>query len=273
MTSCEVWGSPISHSLSPALHSAAYQVLGLDWTYDRRAVDTASFDTDWATHGVHLRGVSLTMPLKPLAFSRADIRDDAALLTEAVNTLLPGEKVRGFNTDVGGLAAALVEAGHQHPMRVRILGAGATAASAIVAALERGAREIEVTARRPEAAAPLVRLAEHLGMKGAATPLDAPDLHAEVTISTFPVTVDPDPGALARWIERGGDLYDVTYGGWPGPLARAWGASGAHAHSGLGMLLHQAVRQVRVFVTGDVDTPLHGEPRVLAAMRHAVMGD
>ena len=67
-----VWGDPIAHSQSPALHSAAYAALGLDWQYDRRQVDEAGFDA--AIDGLDdaWRGLSLTMPLKERAFDRAD---------------------------------------------------------------------------------------------------------------------------------------------------------------------------------------------------------
>ena len=81
---------------------------------------------------------------------------------------------------------------------------------------------------------------------------------------------DRDAAILA---ERGGLLYDVVYGGWPTPLALAWQASGASAVNGLGMLVQQAVRQIRAFATGDADTPLPDEDAVVDVMRSALMGD
>ena len=71
----------------------------------------------------------------------------------------------------------------------------------------------------------------------------------------------------------GGLLLDVVYGHWPTALASAWGRAGHPAVSGLGMLLHQALLQVRIFTSGDPDVPVDDESAVLAAMREAIMGD
>ena len=68
-------------------------------------------------------------------------------------------------------------------------------------------------------------------------------------------------------------LLDVVYGHWPTPLAHAWRRSGRHAASGRGMLLHQALLQVRIFAGGDPDAALPDESDVLAAMRLALVGD
>ncbi|MGN8025827.1 hypothetical protein [Microbacterium sp. 22242] len=142
-----VWGDPIEHSRSPALHDAAYRVLGLDWEYGRRRVDAAGFDAAIAGLDRTWRGLSLTMPLKERAFARADVADDDARLTGAANTLLLGETAHGFNTDVGGLAAALVEAGLGSSRTARVLGGGATARSAMVSLLRLGVERIEVVTR------------------------------------------------------------------------------------------------------------------------------
>ncbi|MBM3717232.1 MAG: shikimate dehydrogenase, partial [Actinobacteria bacterium] len=161
----EVWGDPIAHSRSPRLHAAAYAELGLDWQYGRRQVAEASFVPAVEGLDAAWRGLSLTMPLKHAAARRAVTLDDDARRTGAVNTLLLGEDgPRGFNTDVAGLARALVDYGVAAPRRVRILGAGATATSALVSAAGSGAREIEVRARRPEAAEPLRALGADLGV-------------------------------------------------------------------------------------------------------------
>lgn len=264
-TRLAVWGDPIAHSKSPDLHAAAYRVLGLDWKYGRRQVAAEEFapalgglDSSW-------RGLSLTMPLKEEAFRAATRRDAHAELTGAVNTLLLGEVVAGFNTDVGGIIDALREAGITEVGRVRILGAGATAASALIAASELGAERIEVSARRPERAGGLVSLGERAGVLVDARPLGEPALEADLTIATLPSgTVLPDElaGSLAT---RGGTLFDAAYAPWPSALAGAW--SGRSVVSGLGMLLHQAVRQIRIFRHGDPLVPLPDEPAVVAAMR------
>ena len=77
----------------------------------------------------------------------------------------------------------------------------------------------------------------------------------------------------ARLSAGGGLLYDVVYGHWPTALATAWQAAGHPAVNGLGMLLQQAVRQIRIFATGEATDPLEREDAVVAVMRRAVMGD
>jgi shikimate dehydrogenase len=269
----EVWGDPVSHSRSPALHSAAYRVLGLDWAYDRRRVDAEEFPSALETYGPRLRGVSLTMPLKDVAFRAADSRDRRATLTGAVNTLLPDGR-RGFNTDVGGIVRSVREAGVEGVERARIVGAGATARSALAALAELGAGEVDVASRRPEPVAVLAELGAEMGVRVTATPLAAASFAAvPLTLATLPGGAEVDTGAAGRLAASGGLLSDAVYGHWPTRLADAWSAIGAPAQDGLGMLLHQALLQVRVFVAGDPEAPLADEDAVLAGMRLALMED
>ncbi len=270
---CEVWGSPIGHSRSPQLHRAAYAALGLAWTYERREVDEAAFTSALAGAAGHLRGLSLTMPLKQRAYQAAQLRDEPAERTGAVNTLLLGATIAGFNTDVGGLAAALREWGVADAHSVRVLGAGATATSALAAAAQLGIAHVTVSARRPEAATDLVDRARTWGVTAQVESLNAPDNHVDLTISTLPAGSALSERTLDALRDHGGALYDVAYGDTPGPVAASWVAGGAPATSGLTMLLHQAVLQVRIFVSGTPETPLPDEPAVVAAMRAAVMGD
>lgn len=271
----EVWGDPIAHSRSPQLHAAAYRVLGLDWTYGRRQVGEQEFPRELArARDAGMRGVSLTMPLKWPGFAAATWRDPRAELTGAVNTLrIEGDALRGFNTDVGGIVRALREAGIDDIDRARIVGAGATATSALVALQELGARHIDVVARRPPAVAPLQQLGARLGVEVTAVPLEASS-HAAVpvTVATLPGDAHVDPAAADALAQAGGLLLDVVYGHWPTALSQAWERAGHPALSGEGMLLHQALLQVRVFVTGDTSTVVPQEPDVLAEMRLALVG-
>ena len=263
-----VWGDPITHSKSPALHAAAYRVLGLDWEYGRRQVDAAAFAGALDGLDARWRGLSLTMPLKEEAFRAAATRDAHAELTGAVNTLLLGDEIAGFNTDVGGIVDALSEAGIVAARSVRILGAGATAASALVAAAELGAEMVDVSARRPERAAALVSVGERIGVAVETRALHDVPAEVDLTIATLPSgTVLPEEIATAL-VARGGALFDAAYAPWPSALAAAWG--GAPVVSGLGMLLHQAVRQIRIFHHADPSTALPDEAAVVAAMRAAL---
>lgn len=146
----EVWGDPIAHSRSPAMHAAAYAFLGLDWTYGRRRVPAGEFGATFAALGDTHRGLSVTFPLKQEAAAACDTLDASALRTGAVNTVLRGAAgIRGWNTDVGGIVDALAEHGITAVSRGRVVGAGATATSALVALCTLGADHVEIIARRP----------------------------------------------------------------------------------------------------------------------------
>lgn len=270
----EVWGDPIAHSRSPRLHAAAYRTLGLDWTYGARRVSEETFPAELAALPADYRGLSLTMPLKGAAFTAAVSRDRPSALTGAVNTLLlETSGPRGFNTDVGGLVRAVREEGWEGAETARIVGAGATATSALVALAELGVRHVEVIARRLEAADPLIALGDDLGVAVSSGPFVARFGTVHLTIAALPGDAAVPADVTDALAAGGGPLMDVVYGHWPTALSEAWERAGAGARSGLGMLLHQALLQVRVFVLGDPERELPDEAAVLAEMRLAVMGD
>ena len=267
-----VWGDPVAHSLSPRLHAAAYRTLGLDWSYGRRRVDAASFPAELAALGADVRGLSLTMPLKGVAFAASTTRNRHAELSGAVNTLLLTDGgVRGFNTDVAGIAADVVEHAVDQIDRARIIGSGATATSALLALRELGVRSIEIVARRPEALGRLAALGEQVGVTVTTAALEAGAFgEVPLTISTLPGGAVLDDAVCDALAAHGGMLYDVVYGHWPTALASAWERRGTVAVPGIGMLVQQALRQVRVFLTSSDEQPLPEEAAVLAAMRAAV---
>lgn len=267
----EVWGDPIAHSRSPQLHRAAYAQLGLDWSYERRRVTEETFDAELAGLGAAWRGLSVTMPLKGCAFAAAHTRDAHATLTGAVNTLLLGPERHGFNTDVGGIVDAFAEAGLASLRHGRILGTGATAASALVALAAMGAADVDVRARRPERAAELARIAAELGVTLTVSEFADAATAVDATVATLPSGTVLDADLSASLAAAGGVLFDAAYAPWPSALAAQWGT--APVISGLAMLLFQAVRQVRIFTTGEQETPLPDEPAVVAVMRGALMGD
>jgi shikimate dehydrogenase len=269
-TRLAVWGDPIAHSKSPELHDAAYRVLGLDWEYGRRRVTADGFAEAFGERDATWRGLSLTMPLKEEAFRTAETRDAHAVATGAVNTLLLGDTVAGFNTDVGGIVDALAEAGITRADDVRILGAGATAASALVAATELGATRIDVRARRPERARVLISIGRGLDVDVSVHALDHASPSTALTIATLPSGTALPAQIVESLAAGGGALFDAAYAPWPSALASAW--NDGTVISGLGMLLHQAVRQIRIFRHGDPAVPLPDEPVVIAAMRGA-LGD
>ncbi|MEV4774838.1 shikimate dehydrogenase [Microbacterium sp. LWH12-1.2] len=263
-----VWGDPIAHSKSPALHAAAYTVLGLDWEYGRRQVTGDAFADELGSLDESWLGLSLTMPLKEHAFRAAATHDRHAEMTGAMNTLLLGEELAGFNTDVGGIIDALAERSITEVRTARILGAGATAASALVAVAEIGAIRVDVRARRPERAAGLVELGTRLGIDVQVAPLDDAAEAVDITVATLPSGTVLAEESAARLAHGGGALFDAAYAPWPSALATTWGDG--VVVSGLGMLLHQAVRQIRIFLNGDPAHVLPDEPAVIAAMRAAL---
>ena len=247
-----VLGSPVTHSLSPVLHRAAYRLLGLDWTYDAVEVDETTLAAFLAELGPEWAGLSLTMPLKAAVLPLLDEVEPLGAAVGAVNTVVLRDGRRlGSNTDVPGLAAALSEhgldaAGLGLLDRVVVLGSGATARSAVAALA--GAREIVVVARRPDAfAAPggaSVRLA---GWDRLAAEMSAP-----LVVSTVP-TGGSD--ALAAAVpDAPGLLFDVVYDPWPTALARRWQDRGGDVLGGLDLLVHQAALQV-LAMTGSTAAP------------------
>ncbi|SDS65852.1 shikimate dehydrogenase [Microterricola viridarii] len=274
-----VLGSPIAHSQSPAIHAAAYTALGLDWGYDRVELTEPELAGFLAARGSEWRGFSLTMPLKTEAFALADELDDAARATGAVNTLLltqsqGGRRLLGFNTDVAGIVNSLAEHGVQQAGSVTILGGGATAGSAILAAAELGAHSVTVAVRTPAKAAGLQRQADAVGVALRIVPLEgavAAASASDLLLSTLPGGSDTglvfEPGVIGAL-----PLYDVAYAPWPSALGAQWQAAGGQLMSGLGMLLHQALVQVRIFVSGDPHAPLPDEAGVFRAMVAAVEG-
>lgn len=268
-----VLGSPIEHSQSPALHRAAYDVLGLDWEYD--AVDVTADDLAAFIEGLgpEWRGLSLTMPLKKSVVPLLGETDRIAEQTGAANTvLLDDGVVRGFNTDVPGFVRALSAAGLESAHFVHILGGGATAASALVAAAELGAEKVDIYVRSLERSVWLEPLAHQLGLMVRIRPLSQADRSLDVpdlVISTLPGGATTD-ALYTDSTRRKAVLFDVSYDPWPSALGRSWNAVGGHVVSGLALLAHQALLQVRIFVSGDPLQPLDGEETVLAAMLDAV---
>jgi shikimate dehydrogenase len=233
-----VLGSPIAHSLSPALHRAAYAALGLDWTYDAVEVSSDGLAGFVEGLGPEWAGLSLTMPLKQVVLPLLDEVSDVARLTGAANTVVLRDGRReGHNTDVAGIVAALREAGTGDLSRAAVIGAGATAASALVA----------------------------LGIElrvGELHPLELEDRWPQVVISTLPAGAADALAALSDPSGNVPTLLDVVYAPWPTALASVYSAAGGVVVGGAAMLLHQAAAQVELMT---------GQPAPLDAMRAALL--
>ncbi|MFF9279311.1 shikimate dehydrogenase [Streptomyces griseosporeus] len=258
-----VLGKPIAHSLSPVLHRAAYAELGLEgWTYDRFEVDEAALPDFVDGLGPEWAGLSLTMPLKRAVLPLLDEISDTARSVEAVNTLVftdDGRRV-GDNTDIPGMVAALREHGIEQVDSAAVLGAGATASSALAALARVCAGEITVYVRSEARAAEMRAWGERLDVEvRTADWADAAEaLRAPLVVATTPAgTTD----ALAAAVpERPAALFDVLYDPWPTALAARWSMFGGAVVSGLDLLVHQAVLQVEQ-MTGRSPAPLEAMRR------------
>lgn len=254
-------GRPIAHSLSPALHRAAYVALALDWNYEAIDCDEAGLPgllaerRGWA-------GFSCTMPLKRAVLAVADEIRPAASAIGAGNTLLPrpGGGWIADNTDVTGILATLGEAGVA-PSSVTVLGAGGTAQAAVAAVAELGIERCSVLVRDASRTAAVHAAADALGVliEVATLEVSAAGLSADLIVSTLPRGA-ADPFAAAGW-HAGQTVLDVVYDPWPTRLAAAAAASGARVLSGSRLLLHQAAAQVELMT---------GRPAPVDAMRAAL---
>jgi shikimate dehydrogenase len=264
-----VLGSPIAHSLSPALHTAAYGALGLSgWTYEAIECDEAGLPGLLASLGPEWAGLSLTMPLKRAVLPLLDRADPLVTQVGGANTvLLSGAGRAGYNTDVPGLVAALGEAGVQvaggelepGAEPVLVLGGGATARSALAALRQVGARSAVAAVRDPAAAMPLLDAGRRMGIR---TRLAESRLRPwRLVLSTVPAgAADGYADLVAASALTAASVFDVVYHPWPTPLARAAEAAGSTVVGGFSLLLHQAAEQVRLMT---------GRPAPVEAMRAA----
>lgn len=267
-----VLGSPITHSLSPALHRAGYRAAGLTgWEYDAHEVDAAGLAGFVGGLGPEWRGLSLTMPLKEVAAQVATTVDAVAQRAGAVNTLVRRDDGGwdATNTDVVGVVRALAPHLAGVPSRALVLGAGATARSAVLALAELGVTTLTVRARDTGRAADLLAWALDLGAgirNGSVAGLGPwVTTRDDVVVSTLPALAGEVAAATVP-AAHPGILLDVVYAGWPTPLARAAAGAGMTVVGGLDMLVHQAAEQFRLF-TGH-DAPIDA----MAAAGRAALG-
>ncbi len=264
-----VLGKPIVHSLSPVLHGAAYQELGLaGWSYQAVECDEAELPGFVDGLGPEWAGLSLTMPLKRVALEVADEVSPVAAAIGAANTLVfgagsgpSGLRRRAENTDVLGIVAALREAGVQRVGHAVVLGAGGTAQAVLAALREFGETTPAVLVRDPARTADLRAAAGRLGVRpeihGGLPDVALPE--ADLVISTLPGAA-ADPLAGTPW-RPDSVVLDVVYAPWPTPFAGSAAAAGCRIVSGLTVLLHQAVAQVELMT---------GRPGPVEVMRSAL---
>ncbi len=249
-----VLGDPISHSKSPAIHKAAYEFFGLDWSYDSHRVSSIELQGFLDDAIDHFDGFSLTMPLKEslitIAKDRGWIMDSFSAQLKAGNTLYKDDAGQWAvaNTDVHGAGMALASVA-ESVRSVALLGSGATARSISLALSLRfeSLSELTVFSRRPGPAEDVFKLlaVELPAAKTSWLPLEAASDFggADLTINTLPGATANDYEIDRAFGESW--IFDVTYTPWPTSLASAWPEN--NRVSGLDMLIWQAIEQLRLF--------------------------
>ena len=257
MTWAAVIGSPIEHSLSPVIHRAAWAQLGIDgWEYRRLEQDADSLPRFIGGLGGDCAGLSVTMPCKQAVMPLLDAIDPLASAVGAVNTVVPSSGVlAGFNTDVTGISSAIRRACSQAnralPTSAVVLGARATASSALAALGELGIVTSTVAARRFGGPGSVVAASSRLGVSIDQVLWSDRDAvlravsGADLVISTLPAGV-ADPLAEHMTVREGQILLDVVYSPRETALRSAFERNGGIVAEGTDMLIFQAAAQVQL---------------------------
>lgn len=254
-----VIGDPIAHSLSPLLHNAAFDVLGLDWVSVAFPVRAGA---TWAAltgmRALKIAGLSVTMPHKEEAYAAVDDTTEVARRLEVVSCVtLRDDRLVGDSIDGAGFLSNVRRAAHFDPRAKRclVVGAGGAARAVTLALAEAGAAEVVVLNRTPKRAEVTATLAGDVGRVG--TEADVPD--AELIVQATPIGMTRGDGTASNELPLDPDalhagqvVADLVYYPLETPLLRAARAKGATPVGGLGMLVHQAALALQQWTGHDV---------------------
>jgi shikimate dehydrogenase len=260
---CMVIGDPIAHSLSPAIHNAAYAELGLDFVYVACRVE----DVKGALAGMraldNFRGMSVTIPHKVAVMQHVDEIGDVDRAIGAINTVVHDpDRLVGLNTDGPGALKALVDAGVDlSGKNVLMLGAGGAArAIAFTLAWDNRLARLELLdidqAFLEALAADLTAgtradiTSEVMTDQVLAAAMDA----ADVIIHCTPIGMHPNEGASLvppSLFRPGQVVFDIVYTPLETKLLADAGARGLQTISGVEMFVNQAVLQFERFTGAD----------------------
>lgn len=275
-----VIGDPVGHSLSPALHNAALVELGLDWAYLAFPVPAGSGQAAVAAMvDLGIRGLSVTMPHKAGAAKACHQLSPLAERLGVVNTVtnVDGQLV-GDSTDGPGFIDSLAELGWSPAGKsCLVLGAGGSARAVVLALGAAGAERVEVVARRPEQALEVAALAGEAGMVATVDAADAADLVVNATpVGMAGVALDGSDelpfGLDSKRLGPGQLVADLIYAPDTTQLLASARARGAGTCNGLGMLVHQAARQVTIWTGRDAPIEVMSAAALLELGKRAEMG-
>ena len=257
-----VIGSPIRHSLSPALYNAAFAAAGLDWVFVALQVEAGRAATALAgMRAFGFGGLSVTMPHKEDAFAAVDTVEQAAAALRSVNCVVPlaDGRLLGCSTDGDGYVDSLSADAGVDPAgkRVVVVGAGGAARSIVDALARCGVAGIIVVNRSAARAHETAALAGGIGRVGIAADIETADIVVNATSVGMNSTDVPFDVTM---LHDGQTVSDIVYLPLRTSLLQAAEQRGARTHDGLGMLVHQAVHQFRRY-TGGIDA----DPLVMRA--------
>jgi shikimate dehydrogenase len=265
-----VIGVPVRHSLSPAIHNAAFAETELDWVF--LAFEVADGDAPAAINAARVLGIdglSVTMPHKATVIEALDKLSPTAEKLGAVNAIVrEGTEFVGHSTDGPGLVNALAfdEGFAVEGKRCVVLGAGGAARAVVLALADAGAAEVVVVNRTAQNAERAAALAGAVGRVG--TQEDARDADLVVNATPLGMLGQPDvPAVPADLFHPNPLVVDLVYAPPITATIKAARAAGAHAVGGLGMLVHQAAHAFTLW-TGH-DAPLAAmSAAAMAAIAH-----
>ena len=248
---CGIILHPAGHTLSPALHTAAYAELGLHAHYHAFDVPLERVrDAVAGMRALGLRQLSVSLPLKEAVLALADRASPAARAIGAANTLTrEADALVADNTDWIGVLRTLEPLGPWRGARALVLGAGG-AARAVVYALRQLGASVGVHARTRTRAE---KLAAELGAELAAA--DAP---WDLLVNATPVGMQPaiaETPLAAERLRPGSTVFDTVYRPLETRLLREARARGCRTQDGLDMLVHQAIEQIRLWSGRSASAP------------------
>ena len=271
LTPFALLGHPVGHSLSPAMHNAAFAALGLRARYTR--LDVAPRDLSTTLDELHASGfggLNITIPHKEAAYrflARHHTIAESARALQAVNTVVfqrDGSLV-GHNTDAPGFLDALKESFRATPRgkRVLLLGCGGAGRAIALTCARQGAASIQIAdvqlAARRRLRRALRQAAPDLSLGGIALSRAARAAReCDLIIQATPVGMQPDdPSLLPPEAFRPGQVvFDLIYNPAETPLLATARAAGARTANGLGMLLHQGARAFRLWTNRHPPIPV-----------------